>query len=392
MSLILHNARIVLENEVLHGSVRIENGLIEEISPDPHLSLDGVPGEDMGADYLLPGLVELHTDQVESHYQPRPKRFWDPIQAVIAHDAQMAASGMTTVLDAMRIGSGPGENLISGNARTLVNAVISAAEAGLLRADHYVHLRCEVATSDVVDVFDEVGGHERVRMVSLMDHTPGQRQYADIESFRTYMVGKHNMTELQFGDHVSEMRLLSAKFSDSNRRKMAGRAHERGITIAAHDDATQAHIDESTADGVRISEFPTTILAAHAARAAGQLIVMGAPNIVRGGSHSGNVAAAELLRLGLLDILSSDYVPSSPLHAVFLLFSSGDITLPQGAALVSGNPARAAGLDDRGVIAPGKRADVVRVQTYEGAPTEQYPLGSSLPIVRGVWREGKRVA
>lgn len=391
MSLVLRNARIVLENQVMHGSVHIDNGVIAEISDDPHLSVDGVHAEDMGTDYLLPGLVELHTDQVESHFEPRPKRFWDPIPAVIAHDAQMTASGMTTVLDAMRIGSGPGENRISRNARTLVNAVIHAAESGLLRADHYVHLRCEVATPDVVDVFDEVGGHERVRMVSLMDHTPGQRQYADVEAFRTYMVGKHNLSPVQFDEHVAELHVLSSQYSDDNRQRIAERARERGITIAAHDDATQAHVDESTAAGVRISEFPTTLVAARAARAAGQLVVMGAPNIVRGGSHSGNVAAAELLDLGLLDVLSSDYVPASPLQAVFLLFGRGDITLSQGAALVSANPARAAGLDDRGVIATDKRADVLRVQAYEGAPTEQHPIGSPVPIVRGVWREGRRV-
>ena len=392
MSLVLNNAHIVVTDRVVHGSLHIENGVIAEVSDDPYLAIDGVPGQDMGADYLLPGLVELHTDQVESHYQPRPKRFWDPIPAVIAHDAQMAASGMTTVLDAMRIGSGPGENRLSGDARTLVKAVIHAAESGLLRADHYVHLRCEVGTPDVVDVFDEVGGHQRVRMVSLMDHTPGQRQYADVEAFRTYMVGKHSMTTVQFDAHVAELHALSSQYSEDNRRRMAERANERAITMAAHDDATQAHVDESAQAGVRISEFPTTLVAARAARAAGQLVVMGAPNIVRGGSHSGNVSATELLRLGLLDILSSDYVPGSPLQAIFLLFSRGDITLSQGAALVSANPASAAGLDDRGVIAPGKRADVIRVQAYEGAPTDQHPLGSPVPIVRAVWREGRRVS
>lgn len=392
MSLVLNNAHIVVTDRVVHGSLHIENGVIAEVSDDPYLAIDGVPGQDMGADYLLPGLVELHTDQVESHYQPRPKRFWDPIPAVIAHDAQMAASGMTTVLDAMRIGSGPGENRLSGDARTLVKAVIHAAESGLLRADHYVHLRCEVGTPDVVDVFDEVGGHQRVRMVSLMDHTPGQRQYADVEAFRTYMVGKHSMTTVQFDAHVAELHALSSQYSDDNRRLMAERANERAITMAAHDDATQAHVDESAQAGVRISEFPTTLVAARAARAAGQLVVMGAPNIVRGGSHSGNVSATELLRLGLLDILSSDYVPGSPLQAIFLLFSRGDISLSQGAALVSANPASAAGLDDRGVIAPGKRADVIRVQAYEGAPTDQHPLGSPVPIVRAVWREGHRVS
>lgn len=392
MSHTLTNARIVLEQEVVHGSVRIESGRIAEISADPHPSLGSASGEDLAEDYLLPGLVELHTDQVEGHFQPRPKRFWDPIPAVIAHDAQMASSGMTTVLDALRIGSGPGENRLAGRARMLMDAVVHAAEAGLLRADHYVHLRCEVATPDVVEVFDDIGGHERVRLISLMDHTPGQRQYADVEAFRTYMVGKHSFTNEQFDVHVAALHGYSAQFSTDNRRLMVERATDRGITIAAHDDATQAHIDESAAAGVRISEFPTTIEAARAARAAGQLVVMGAPNIIRGGSHSGNVAAADLLRLGLLDVLSSDYVPSSLLHAAFHLFHSGEVTLPQGVALVSANPARAGGFDDRGVIATGKRADLVRVHAYEGASAEQHPLGSVLPIVRGVWREGTRVA
>jgi alpha-D-ribose 1-methylphosphonate 5-triphosphate diphosphatase len=388
---VLRNARIVLEDRVQHGSVLIERGAIAEISDDPQLAAGGAAGEDMGADYLMPGLVELHTDQVESHYQPRPGRFWDAVPAVIAHDAQMAASGMTTVLDALRIGSGPGENRLSGSARTLVGAVIQAAESGLLRAEHYVHLRCEVATPDVVDVFDELGGHERVRMVSLMDHTPGQRQYADVEAFRTYMVGKHSMSAVQFDEHVAALHELSAQYSDQNRRRMSERAQERGIMIASHDDATQAHVDESAEAGVRIAEFPTTIEAARAARAAGQLVVMGAPNIVRGGSHSGNVAAADLLRLGLLDILSSDYVPASPIQAAFLLVGRGDVTLPQAAALVSANPARAAGLHDRGVIEPGKRADVIRVHAYAGTPEDQHPI-SPVPVVRGVWREGRRVA
>lgn len=378
---ILRGARIVLADEVIDGSVRVVDGRIDRIDEGPS-SL----GEDLAGDYLLPGLVELHTDQVESHFQPRPQRFWDPIPAVVSHDAQMAASGVTTVFDALRIGSGPGENRLASRAATLVGALVQAADSGILRADHYVHLRCEVATPDVVDVFDAIGEHDRVRMVSLMDHTPGQRQYADVEAFRTYMVGKHNMSAAQFDAHVAELHELSAAYADAHRKEMAKRARERGLRVAAHDDATQAHVDESSALGVHISEFPTTVEAAHAARRAGQLIVMGAPNIVRGGSHSGNVAAVDLLEAGVLDILSSDYVPASPLQAVFRLFGEGRVTLPEASALVSANPARAAGLDDRGVIARGARADLVRVAPYDTG------AGAPVPIVRGVWREGIRVA
>ena len=384
----LTNARIVLADDVVHGSLRIEDGVITEISDDPR-----APGTDLGGDIVMPGIVELHTDQVEAHFQPRPQRFWDPISAVIAHDAQMAASGMTTVLDALRIGSGPTDgNRMAANARLLIDAVIHATESGLLRADHYVHLRCEVSTADVVETFDEVGGHDRLRMVSLMDHTPGQRQYADVEAFRTYMVGKGRLLESEFDGHVEELHRLSARYADTHRREMAERASARAITMAAHDDATQAHVDESSALGVRISEFPTTVDAARAARAAGQLVVSGAPNIVRGGSHSGNVAALELLRAGVLDILSSDYVPASSLQAAFVLVSRGEATLPEVSRLLSANPARAVGLDDRGAIVSGLRADLIRVHAYDGAPAEQHPLGSPVPVVRSVWREGERVA
>jgi alpha-D-ribose 1-methylphosphonate 5-triphosphate diphosphatase len=382
------NARVVLEDDVVHGSVRVVDGVIRDVSDTPSAG-----GVDLQGDFLMPGVVEVHTDQVEAHFQPRPQRYWDPIPAVIAHDAQMATSGMTTVLDALRIGTGPTDgNNMAKNARTLVDAVVHAAESGLLRADHFVHLRCEVSTPDVVDVFDEVGAHERVRMVSLMDHTPGQRQYADVEAFRTYMVGKGRLTHDQFDAHVAELHRLSARYADPHRRLMAERASARGIMMAAHDDATQAHVDEGVALGVGISEFPTTVDAARAAQAAGQLVVMGAPNVVRGGSHSGNVAAAELLALGLLDILSSDYVPASPLQAAFLLSARGDATLPAATRLISANPARAIGLDDRGAIAPGLRADLIRVHAYDGASSAQHPLAVPVPIVRGVWREGVRVA
>ncbi|MBO3664659.1 alpha-D-ribose 1-methylphosphonate 5-triphosphate diphosphatase [Microbacterium stercoris] len=386
------NARIVLDDEVILGSVRVADGMIADISSGGS-AVGASGGEDVGGDFLMPGIVEVHTDQVEAHFQPRPKRYWDPIPAVIAHDAQMAASGMTTVLDALRIGTGPTDgNNMAKNARTLVEAVVHAADSGLLRADHFVHLRCEVSTPDVVDVFDEVGVHERVRMVSLMDHTPGQRQYADVEAFRTYMVGKGRLTNDEFDAHVVALHKLSAEYAVPHRKQMAERAAARGIAIAAHDDATQAHVDESKALGGLISEFPTTVEAARHARSVGQLIVMGAPNIVRGGSHSGNVAASELLAAGLLDILSSDYVPASPLQAAFLLFARGDVTLSQASKLISANPAAAVGLHDRGTIGIGKRADLIRVHAYDEAPSEQHPLGAPVPIVRGVWREGVRVA
>jgi alpha-D-ribose 1-methylphosphonate 5-triphosphate diphosphatase len=384
---VLSNARIVLGEEVVPGSVLIRDGLIADIGSGPSTA-----GEDLGGDHLLPGLVELHTDHLEYHFNPRPGVRWDPLPAVLASDAQLTAAGATTVFDAVRIGSGPGKGGTTRAARLLADSIELAADAGLLRADHAIHVRCEVSGEDCLDAFGGFTDDPHVRLVSLMDHTPGQRQYADLEVFKRYHIGKGNVTEDGFDAFVAPLIERSERYSDVHRHAIAGLASRRGITLATHDDATPEHVAESVSLGVRISEFPTTVLAARAADKNGQLIVMGAPNIVRGGSQSGNVAAAELLGLGLLHILSSDYVPSSPLQAVFQLSADGTLGLADGAKLVSGNPARAVGLDDRGEIAVGKRADLVRVRPHDLPATEQHPHGRRVPVIRGVYRQGARVS
>jgi len=386
---VLSNASIVLAEEVRPGSVLIRDGLIADIGSGP-----GTAGEDLDGDYLLPGVVELHTDHLEYHFRPRPGVQWDPLPAVLACDAQLAAAGATTVLDAVRIGSGATgkDDLASKAARILADAIELAADAGLLRADHGIHVRCEVASPDCLDAFGGFADDPHVRLVSLMDHTPGQRQYADIEFFKRYHIGKGNVTEAGFDAFVAPLVERAARYSDVHRQAIAALASQRGITLATHDDATQAHVAESVALGVRISEFPTTVLAAAAADKHGQRIVMGAPNIVRGGSQSGNVAAGELLALGLLHVLSSDYVPASPLQAVFQLVADGTLGLTDAVRLVSENPARAAGLDDRGEIAVGKRADLVRVRPVELPATQSHPRGRRVPVVRGVYRQGARVS
>jgi alpha-D-ribose 1-methylphosphonate 5-triphosphate diphosphatase len=293
----------------------------------------------------------------------------------------------------VRIGSASNSNdAAAAAARLLADSIEQAADAGLLRADHAIHVRCEVAAEECLEAFAEFGDDPHVRLVSLMDHTPGQRQYADIEVFKRYHIGKGRVTEAGFDAYIAPLIERSARYADGNRRAIAALAAQRGITLATHDDATQDHVAESVALGARIAEFPTTVLAAGAADKHGQLIVMGAPNIVRGGSQSGNVAAAELLSLGLLHILSSDYVPASPLQAVFQLAAEGILGLPAGAQLTSANPARAVGLVDRGAIAAGLRADLVRVRPHDLPATGERPRGLRVPVVRAVYRQGERVA
>ncbi len=388
---VLRNARIVLADEVLRGSVLIRDGLVADISPGTAGEVGGT-GDDLDGDLLIPGLVELHTDHLESHAQPRPGTRWDPIPAVLAHDAQLSGAGVTTVFDAIRIGTLEGRDDATTLSLSLAEAIEHAVAAGLLRAEHLIHLRCEVAAPGTVAEFREFDRIASVRLASLMDHTPGQRQYADVEAFSRYMVGRGRVSQAGIGALMEELQDVAAEHSTPNRIAIAELATARGVTLAAHDDATVAHVEESAALGVRISEFPTTEVAARAAREHGQLIVMGAPNIVRGGSQSGNVAAAELLALGLLDVLSSDYVPASPLQAIVQLDADGILPITRGVRLVSGDPARAVGLDDRGSIRVGARADLVRVHRHVVPASERHPGGRTVPVVRGVHLRGARVS
>ena len=382
---VLTNARLVTPGEVLAGTVVIRDGVICDIAPGA-----AAHGEDLGGDHLLPGLVELHTDHLESHLVPRPGTTWDPIPAVLAHDLQLSGAGVTTVFDAVRLDSTE-FRLEAEVTQSMIEAIEAATQAGITRAEHFIHLRCEVASPDAVQEFESFADGARVRLASLMDHTPGQRQYVDVEAFRRYMVGKGRVAADDVERMMGRLREAGARYSVPNRRAIAALAAARGITLAAHDDATVEHARESAAFGVRISEFPTTAAAASAARERGQLVVMGAPNIVRGGSQSGNVAAASLLELGLLDIVSSDYVPASPLQAIFQLAADGTLALEHGAGLVSGNPAQAVGLDDRGQISVGRRGDLVRVHAHQLPATETHPRGQCVPVVRGVYRGGVRV-
>jgi alpha-D-ribose 1-methylphosphonate 5-triphosphate diphosphatase len=375
--IILTNARLVLDTEIVRGSLRISQGRIAAVDPGP----SAVPGAiDCEGDLLLPGLVELHTDNIERHIEPRPEVHWPHRPAILAHDGEFASVGVTTVFDALRVGS-----LVSGKAsyrpyaRALANEIAQLRAEGALRISHFVHLRAEVSSQTLAEELEDFAPEDRVGLISLMDHTPGQRQFRDLSYLRTYLQKKRSFTDAEFEAHVTHLTDLRAEYGERHERAAISAASHLGAVLASHDDTTVEHVEQSAARGIRLAEFPTTIEAARACHEHGIKVIMGAPNLIRGGSHSGNVAAGELARQGLLDILSSDYVPSSLLTAAFQLADFwGD--LPRAVATVTRTPAEAAGLDDRGRIAPGLRADLVRVHRLGG-----------LPVVRTVWSQGRRV-
>jgi alpha-D-ribose 1-methylphosphonate 5-triphosphate diphosphatase len=374
---IFSNARIVLEDRIIDGTVVVRDGLIAAIDEGASRT-----GEDFGGDYLIPGLVELHTDHLESHYSPRPGVRWHMTSAIQAHDAQIVTSGITTVFDCLRMGSDEDGGFDKGEMRDMADAIQAAERDDRLRAEHLIHLRCEVASDNVLEHFADFENDPHVRLVSLMDHSPGQRQFQTMEQYTLYYKTKRGLTDEQFARFVDSRLRLSERYSALHRDTLAKACAERGITVASHDDATLAHVEEAKGHGVKLAEFPTSIEAAEASHQSGMSVLMGAPNVVRGKSHSGNIAARDLAQRGVLDVLSSDYVPLSLLHASFVLADEIDgISLPKAIAMVTATPARTVSLSDRGRIETGLRADLVRVRRDEG-----------VPVIRAVWREGRRVA
>ncbi len=376
--LVFANAAIVTAGEVINGAVLVRDGIIADISSEPARSA----GIDVAGAYLLPGLVELHTDHLESHYRPRPGVAWPALGALLAHDAQIAAGGITTVYDALRAGTFDSEEAEMREANgALSRAILEATATGMLRADHRIHLRCELPCPDTLEVTEEMVADGVVQLLSVMDHTPGERQFVRIEKFREYYLGRKIMSPETLEVFITERRELHARHAHRNRRAIVDLARQSGLRLASHDDATEAHVAEAVADGVTIAEFPTTAEAAQSAHSRGLAVLMGAPNLIRGGSHSGNISTGEVAASRCLDLMSSDYVPASLLHAAFRLpLQVPGMTLPEAVTTVSANCARAVGLDDRGEIAVGKRADLVEVRLMEG-----------YPVVKSVWRAGQRV-
>lgn len=374
---VLRNARIVLPGDVIEGSIVIRDGAIAGIDTGA-----SQVGEDMEGDLILPGLIELHTDHLENHYSPRPGVRWPVMSAIHAHDAQIATSGITTVFDCLRMGSDEDDGFKVGEMRFLADAIHAAEDQGRLRAEHFIHLRCEVSASDVMDSFAEFEGDSRVRLASLMDHAPGQRQFQSMEQYTFYYKTKRGLTDAEFEKFCASRIANSQQNSARHRKLISDHCNANGIALASHDDATIDHVAEAIEQGVKVAEFPTTIDAARASHDAGMKVLMGGPNIVRGGSHSGNIAASELAALGILDVISSDYVPFSMLQSVFALNDGAhEISLPDAVAKVTSNPADAVGLADRGRVATGLRADLIRVRKFD-----------DVPQVRSVWRQGLRVA
>ena len=379
MEIAITNASIVLDNEVVKGTVVFDARGVRSVAAGATSHPAAIDAE---GDFLAPGLIEMHTDNLERHFVPRPGVVWpNGLAAAIAHDAQMTAAGVTTVYDAVCAGYDNGETQSSRREifESLVAAVTAGVRQNVFRIDHRLHLRCELTGADVLDVVSAHIDNPLVTLGSLMDHTPGQRQWTDLAKMKTYVLGKTGKSEADWQSHL-ETRLQSARNVPKNWDAIVALFAERGIALATHDDTTIEHVEAGAASGAVISEFPTTQEAASAAKKLGLATVAGAPNVVRGGSHSGGVSVRELAAKGVLDGLSSDYVPSSLLQAARILHVSCGVSMPAAMGMVTWRIADMLELRDRGRVEQGKRADLIRFRFVDATP-----------VVRGVWVAGRQV-
>lgn len=375
---LLANAMLVLPDEVIHGAIRIENGKITDMDQGSSVPNGAI---DCEGHLLMPGLIELHTDNLERHIEPRPRVNWPHASAIIAHDAELASVGITTVFDALRVGSVVSNKKANYGeyARHLADEILDLRRKGALRISHFLHLRAEVCSETLTAELAKFGPEDRIGIVSLMDHTPGQRQFRDLTQLRAYVCGKHGLSESEFESHVADQVALSQRLGALHEAAAVAETRRFGAVLASHDDTTAEQVANSARHGAQFAEFPTTVEAARACHDHGIKVMMGAPNLIRGGSHSGNVAAHKLAEADLLDILSSDYVPSALLSAALML---GDLwgDIARGVQTVTLAPAQAVGLTDRGHLAIGARADVIQVARVGGTAA-----------LRGTWVQGRRV-
>jgi alpha-D-ribose 1-methylphosphonate 5-triphosphate diphosphatase len=374
---IFTNYRLQLPNEEVIGTLVVKDGIIADVQ-------SGVmsQGHNGQGDYLLPGLVELHTDNFEQRLTPRPKVRWPMEVAAVYHDRDLAAAGITTVCDAIAIGDITPTSIRMTQFGPMIDTIHQGQGEGRFTVDHRLHLRCELGYEQVHDVTATYADHPLLAMISLMDHTPGQRQFVHIDKYKEYYGGKHGVSDEEMEGFIQDRIEAQQRHAADNRRQLVELTQNHQICLASHDDATVEHVQAAIQEGAKIAEFPTTLNAAKEAHLNGLQVLMGAPNLILGKSHSGNVSAMELVEKDLVDIISSDYVPQSLLQAMFLISQRQQKPLYEAMRLFTSNPAKAIGLDhDRGSLEPGKRADFIAVH-HDG----------TVPRLVAVYRQGQRIA
>ncbi|CAN7494542.1 alpha-D-ribose 1-methylphosphonate 5-triphosphate diphosphatase [Devosia sp. LjRoot3] len=355
----LSNFRIVLADRVIeNGAVKIEDGVIAEISETPVADAD-VEGRGL---LLMPGMIDMHGDMIEREIEPRPGVRMPMEMGLRDLDMKLATAGITTAYASLSFapGSTYGHMRSYDFTSEMIRAVVAARPNLLI--DHRVHARFEVTFPAALSVVKELVGEGSVDLVSLCDHTPGQGQYRNLD-LQAANISKNKGISLEAAAEQLQVRIRERQETAGDMtvtlRAITQYCALHGVPVASHDDDTVEKVELMDSLGANISEFPVTLEAAKEANRRGMLNAMGAPNALRGQSYSGNLSAREAHEAGVLDLLAADYHPSAMLPAVLVLGKTDPNGLPGAAKLTSLNPARALGLEDRGEIRVGLRADLL---------------------------------
>lgn len=348
------NARMVLADAVVTGALRVEDGRIAEIA-------ETAEGLDCQGLTLTPGLIDMHGDMVEQELEPRPRVAFPMAVALNGLDDWLASTGVTTGYAAVSFSAGASKGARRSFEHTSDVIRELHARRGGLRVDHRVHARFDITFQDAMDVVEALIDDRQVDLISLMDHTPGQGQYRDLERHIAQVAHVRGIAREEAETLVAqkiEDRRRPAEVIHETLTEIAGHCARAGVPMASHDDDTPEKVRLMADIGVRISEFPVTQEAAQEARALGLATAMGSPNALRGQSYSGNLSAREAHGAGLLDILAADYHPGAMFPAAAILAEADPRGLPGAVGMITDAPARALGLSDRGRLAPGLRADL----------------------------------
>jgi len=375
--LIIKNARVVLPDRIISGgAVQIRDGVIAAVVANgDELPLGNGRVIDADGAMLIPGLVDLHNDSLETKINPRPGANLPMDFALANFERRLASSGVTTEFHAISFMDMEKSNRTVAQAaeRSAYIAARNRLPGGMV--DHHVLHRLDVWNPAAMDELFGSVHQAKPGYVSLNDHTPGQGQYRDVAHYARFMQewrqqrGGDSPEEGEIEDRIAT-RAADADAIPAVYARVSAERAARPFVLSTHDDDSPDKVDRQWEIGATVAEFPVTMDAAIRARERGMFIVVGAPNVVRGGSTSGNMDAVDLVAAGLADIICADYHAPSLLVAAFQLAREGLLDIPAAIRTLTLNPARAVGLLDRGSIEPGQRADLALIRVDQtGMPT-----------------------
>ena len=382
------NATVVLPDRVVDGgAVLVKGGLIADVATGA-AALNEQPEHRIDAEgtYLLPGIVELHNDGYEFELNPRPGANIPPPLAFASFERRLVGAGVTTEFHAISFMNRPSTGRSVSAAERASTYIAELRQDGFRPVDHQILHRLDVWSPDVLDMVFASVDRMPVRYLSLNDHTPGQGQFRDVDGYIARMKAYEQTRGAAPLDVDGMLQTIARRAADTETLPaIYGRLraeHERQpLIVATHDDDSAQKVDFGWNLGARVAEFPVTVEAARRQRELGMPILVGAPNIVRGGSQSGNLDARELIQLGLADIICADYHAPSLLPSAFRLVNEGMMDLPSAIRMLTLNPARAVGLTDRGAIESGLSADLLIARLDR----------AGFPCVEQVFRAGRQV-